>query len=178
VITTKANDITNKEAYATVGELVLIASALDDLLNEVVVTVLDLGQAVLIVPVVATLEAVRKIELLKERANHISQAAWKKSLKGFLDKVEKVFKARNIACHTVPVLNNGNWTLKPIAAAKLMKKLDLKTKTIPHVSVADLRSAITAGEAALGEGVNLIENFKRVSAEKARRDMARNKVTK
>ena len=63
MITTKANDITNKEAYATVGELVLIASALDDLLNE---TVLDLGQAVLIVPVVATLEAVRKIELLKE----------------------------------------------------------------------------------------------------------------
>jgi hypothetical protein len=144
----------------------------------VVVTVLHLGQAVLIVPVVATLDAVRKIELLKARANHIPQADWKKSLEGFLDKVEKVFKARNIACHTAPVLNNGNWTLKPIAAAKLMKKIDLKTKTIRHVPVSDLRSAIAAGEAALAEGVNLVENFKRVNAELARRDMARNKVTK
>jgi len=74
-VTTTADDITNKEAYATVGELVLIASALDALLNDVVVTVLDLGQAVLIVPVVATLDARRKIELLKERANYISQAS-------------------------------------------------------------------------------------------------------
>jgi len=53
-----------------------------------------------------------------------------------------------------------------------MKKIDLKTKTIRHVAVADLRSAITAGEATLVEGLNLIENFKRVNAEMARREIA------
>ena len=106
----------------------MISSALDTLLNQVVVEVLHLGQSAMIIPVVATLDPVRKIEILKDRAAHISNGNWKRALTKFLDKVESVFRHRNIACHTPPVLELGKWTLRPFAAAKMMKRIDLKEK--------------------------------------------------
>ena len=61
----------NREIFAVVGELVLIATALDTLLKSVLVAVLHLGSSPLIEPVVATLDSVRKIEILKERVPFI-----------------------------------------------------------------------------------------------------------
>ena len=56
------------EVYAVVGELVLMASGLDALLNSVMVQVLNLGASAMLEPVVATLDPGEKIEILKKRA--------------------------------------------------------------------------------------------------------------
>lgn len=56
-----------------------------------------------------------------------------------------------------------------MAAAKMLKKLDIKEKKLKHFSFDDLRTAISTGESPLGLGVNLVENFKRVNAEAVRR---------
>ncbi len=118
----------NRETYAIVGELVLISSALDTLLNQVMIEVLELGSSLMVMPVVASLDPARKIEILKARAAHFPKGDWKEGVNSFVKKVETVFKHRNIACHTPPKLEAGKWTLKPIAAAKLMKKLNIKEK--------------------------------------------------
>jgi hypothetical protein len=51
----------------------------------------------------------------------------------------------------------------------MLKKLDIEQKKLKHFSFDDLRTAIRTGESALGLGVNLVDNFKRVNAETARR---------
>ena len=163
----------NVEAFTVVGELVMISSAIDHLLNNVLIEVLDLGGASLLEPVVATLDPPRKVEILKERAAHITAKDWQKGITKFCDKVESVFRQRNIACHTPPVLQNGVWMFKPVAAAKLLKKLDIVKKQVPSVHLGDFRAAIKTGEAALGAGVQLIENFKRFNAEMKRRAAAK-----
>jgi hypothetical protein len=86
-----------------------------------------------------------------------------------VDQVESVFKYRNIACHTPGSLESGKWRFKPLAAAKMLKKLDLKKKKLQHFSFDDLRKAISTAEAALGAGENLVDNFARVNAENAKR---------
>ncbi len=96
-----------KENYAVVGELVLMSTGLDFLLNRVLMAVLDLGTSRMIEPVVATLDPTRKLEILKERAAHIANADWKKGVTKFCDKVESVFRQRNIACHTPPIFDDG-----------------------------------------------------------------------
>jgi len=159
----------NKEVFAIVGELVLIATALDTLLNAVVVEVLHLGSSPMIEPVVATLDPVRKIEILKERAPFITNDAWKKPVTRFLSKVESVFRHRNIACHMPAVLEDGKWTLTPVSAARLLKHLDVAKPTAKRFSFDDLKAAIAIGEQALAEGVGLVENFKRANAELAKR---------
>lgn len=123
-------------------------------------------------PVVATLDPSRKVEILKVRAAHITAKDWQKGITKFCDKVESVFRQRNIACHTPPVLQDGVWTFKPVAAAKLSKKLDITRKQVAPVHLADFKAAIKTGEAALGAGVTLIENFGRYNAEMKRRAVA------
>jgi hypothetical protein len=163
-----------KENYAVVGELVLMSTGLDFLLNRVLMAVLDLGTSHMIEPVVATLDPTRKLEILKERAAHIANADWKKGVTKFCDKVESVFRQRNIACHTPPIFDDGgSLTFKAVAAAKLFKTLDLSTKTARAFPLNDFRTAIKTGEAALGAGLNLIENFDRFNAEVKRRAAAK-----
>jgi len=114
---------------------------------------------------VGTLDPSRKVKILKERAAHITANDWRKSLMKFCDKVESVFRQRNIACHTPPVLEAGLWAFKPVAAAKLLKKLDVDNKQVPPVHLAQFEAAIKTGEAALGAGMQVIEKFKRLNAE-------------
>jgi hypothetical protein len=154
----------NKGVFATIGELVLVATALDTLLNAVVVQVLHLGSSPLIEPVVATLDAVRKIEILKERTDFIANEEWKKHVTAFVDKVESVIRQRNIACHMPAVLEKGRWTLTPVAAAKVLKHLDLDKPGARFFPINDLKDAIKTGERAMAEGVGLVENFKRFNA--------------
>lgn len=158
----QAND--NKEVYAIVGELVLIATALDTLLNSVVVQVLHLGSPPMIEPVVGTLDPVRKVEILKERAPHIQNEEWKKRVTAFVNKTESVFRQRNIACHMPAVLENGKWTLTPVSAARVLKHLDLKQPKAKRFPINDLKDAISTGEKALAEGLDVVENFKRLNA--------------
>ena len=163
----------SNESFAVVGELVMISTALDWLLNRVLITMLDLRGALLLEPVVATLDPARKVEILKARAASMPAKDWKKGVQKFCDRVDSVFKQRNIACHTTPILKHGVWTFKPVAAAKMLKQIDFTGKTVHASSVNDFRAAIKTGESALGDGMNLIENFNRANAEKKRRDAAK-----
>ena len=163
----------NRDAYATVGELILITNALDYQLASVLIVVLTLGDSPMLLPVIMTLESSRKVEILKTRASHISSKDWKNGLTEYLDKVERVLKFRNIACHTQPILENEEWTLRPFAAAKVYKNIDVKNKTLKAVTMKELRETITIAEAALGAGQNLIENFQRFNEELARRQAAK-----
>ncbi|MDR3500910.1 MAG: hypothetical protein P4L72_16980 [Parvibaculum sp.] len=161
-----------KEAYAVVGELILLATALDHQCNHVLIQVLNLGGAPLLEPVVATLDPVRKIEILKERAKHIGHVAWKTPLIKYLEKVEKINAQRNIACHRPLIPDGDDAVFGSVAAAKLLKNL---YKDRP--SAADLKKTIALGEVALGEGINLIENFERFNKEYELRNSTSHKPT-
>jgi hypothetical protein len=154
-----------KAAYAVVGELVLLSSALDDLVSRALIAVLDLGTSPLLEPVVATLDPVRKVEILKARAAHMPKGDWQDGVKRFCHKVESVFKQRNIACHTPPAFKDGVWTLHPSTAAKMFKGLDLPGGKMHPFPLNDLRTAISTGEAAFAAGLTLIENFERANSE-------------
>ncbi|MBG0794762.1 hypothetical protein IYY11_15515 [Methylocystis sp. H62] len=170
---TKKKAEQHKDTYAIVGELVMTATGIDWQLNRVLIEVLDIGGALMVEPVVATIDTRLKIEIIKERAKHISATDWKSNVGNYCNKVENVFKYRNIVCHTPAVLKNDSWTFKPVAAAKLLKKIDIAKKDVGHVSVGELVSAITAGREALGAGEILLENFRRLNAEKQRRTAPR-----
>jgi hypothetical protein len=159
----------HRDSFAIVGELVLISNALDYMLAQVLIEVLDLDRSPMLMAVIVTLDPARKLEILKGRAKHIAHPDWKKGVSSFVDKAERVYKYRNIACHTQPIFDRGKWTLQPFAAAKVFKDIDLTTRSIKPTSFDTLKTAIATGEAALGSGVNLIENFRRFNAEKARR---------
>ena len=51
------------------------------------------------------------------------------------------------------------------------KRLELEAKALkPSVAMHDLKNAISLGEQALGEGVNILDNFARADAERSRRE--------
>jgi hypothetical protein len=159
----------NKEIFAVVGELVLTATALDTLLNSVIVQVLHLGLSPMIEPVVGTLDPVRKIEILKERAPHIQNEERKERVMALVSKAESVFRQRNIACHMLAVLENGKCVLTPVSAARILKHLDLKQPKAKRFPINDLKDAISTGEKALAEGFDVVENFKRLNAQREKR---------
>jgi transcriptional regulator with XRE-family HTH domain len=162
---------TFQDAYAIVGELVLMVSALDHQLNHVLIQVLHLTDSPLLESVVATLDMTRKIEMLKERSKHLYQPNWKRPLLAYLDKLETVSKWRNIACHTVLNPNDKHGAaFVPTAAAKLLKALRPKDdQVLEKIPISDLRPQIKLGESALFQGLELIENFQRANAERIKR---------
>lgn len=167
----KSRDAKFRAAYASVGELVLIATAVDHQLNHVLMSVLSLTESPMLEPVVATLDTARKVEMLKARSKHIAQPSWSKPVLAYLEKVERVAKWRNIACHTalIPDQNHGA-VFAPAAAAKLLKALQLTEKPSSHrIPVAELEQAIKTGESALGAGQNIIENFQKLNAARVER---------
>jgi transcriptional regulator with XRE-family HTH domain len=160
-----------RDSYAVVGEMVLIATALDHQLNHVLIQVLHLAESPMLEAVVATLDTVRKIEMLKERAKYIAQSAWQKLVLSYVDKLERVSKWRNIACHAplIPDEKHGA-VFAPTAAAKLLKSLQIgKDPVAKRAPITDLKSAIKLGESALGDGLNLIDNFHKLNVERKRR---------
>jgi hypothetical protein len=166
---TNTNPKPHRDTYAIVGELILISNALDYLLADVLIEALHLTRSTMLMPVIMTLDPARKIEILKRRMKHIAQTDWRKRFVSFVDKAECVYRFRNIACHTQPILVAGNWTLQPFAAAKVLKDINVENHSIKPTTLDELKAAISAAEAALGSGVNLLENLKRLNAEKTRR---------
>lgn len=158
-------------SYAVVGELVLITSALDFQLNHVLIQTLNLGNSIMIEPVIATLDMVRKIEMLKERSKHITKTDWKKPLLSYLDKLESISKWRNIAAHNplIPDEKHGA-VFVPTQAAKLLKNLQIgEQQPLKRIPISDFTPKIKLGEAALGEGQVVIENFQKLNAERVKR---------
>ena len=160
-----------RAAYAVVGEFVLVTNALDYQLNHVLIQVLPLTDSPMLEAVIATLDTASKIELLKERSTHIAQPNWRKPVSSYLEKLERISEWRNIACHTALIPDNTHGAVfAPAAAAKLLKSLQIgEDPTARRIPIAELKSAITLGESALGEGQNLIENFQRFNAERVKR---------
>jgi transcriptional regulator with XRE-family HTH domain len=160
-----------RATYAIVGELVLITTALDHQLNHVLIQVLPLAESPMLEAAIATLDMVRKIDMLKARLKHISQLNWRKPVLAYLDKLERISKWRNIACHTVLIPDNKHGAVfAPAAAAKLLKTLELgESSAAKRVPISDLKSAITLAESTLGEGENIIQNFRKVNTERVKR---------
>jgi transcriptional regulator with XRE-family HTH domain len=157
-------------SYKLVGELVLLANALEYQLNHVLMQVLHLTESPMLEPVIATLDVVRKIEMLKVRSKHIAQHNWRKPLAGYLDKLEAVWKLRNLACHTplIPDSKHGA-VFAPAAAAKLLKTLRLENSSIERTPISKIKEGIAIGEHALGEGQTIVENFQRLNSEREKR---------
>jgi hypothetical protein len=158
-----------KEACAVVGELVLLYSALDHQLNRIIIEVMHLGMSPMLEAVVATLDARQKIEILKNRANHVKQKDWEKALTTHADRLERVSRLRNAACHTPMIRNEakGHFEFAPAAASKLMKSITIKDKNdyaVERLTLERMREIIHLGEKALGGGEDILTNFAKVRA--------------
>jgi hypothetical protein len=117
--------------------------------------------------VIATLDTVRKIEMLKARSKHIRQVNWKKPILTYLEKIEKISKWRNIAAHTLLVPHDKyGAAFAPAAAAKLLKSFQIGDQApTTKIPVSDMRPIIKLAEAALYEGEMVLQNFRKANAE-------------
>jgi hypothetical protein len=156
-----------KDACATVGELVLLYTSLDHQLNLIIIEVMYLAQSPMLEAVVATLDARQKVEMLKSRAAHIRQPNWKKAVKTHADRIERVAKIRNAACHSpmVPNKERDGFEFAPGAASKLLKSMTVRSKddyNIDRLTLGRLHEAIVIAEKALGGGEDILTNFVKV----------------
>jgi transcriptional regulator with XRE-family HTH domain len=170
-ITEKAQNARFRATYGVVGELILIATALDYQLNHILIQVLHLTESPMLESVIATLDLNRKIEMLKARSRHIGQLQWRNSVLSHLDKLERIYKWRNIAAHTALIPDDEHGAVfAPAAAAKLLRSLQIEEEPIANrIPVSDLKPIIKLAEKALYEGQNIIQNFVRLNAERLRR---------
>src|ERR1039458_4101614 len=123
-----------RNALSQVGEIVLLASALDHQLTHVVIEVLHLTKSPMLEPVVATLESSRKVEILKGRLRHIRQPNWKKAVVKYVNLIERVNRSRNIACHSQMILKGEKFIFTSSQATKLFKNLRLEgVPMVEHV---------------------------------------------
>jgi hypothetical protein len=153
-----------KNAYATVGELVLLHTALDHQLNHIIIEVMHLSQSPMLEAVVATLDPRQKIEMLKSRAAHIRQPDWKKAVKTHADRLERVAKIRNAVCHTpmVPSTKVDGFEFAPAAATKLLKSMTVRSKhdfSVERLTLEHLEQAKLLAMKALGSGEDILVNF-------------------
>ena len=154
-----------KAFYATVGELVLHATTLDSLLNTLLIEMYQFSNSAWLEAIIGTLDAARKIEILKSHARSISYAKASKPIKEFLGKVEVVFKQRNIVCHTPPTYENGSWGFRPTTAAKMLSPSNIYSPKMIRESFNNLKAAISTADAALQAGWELIDFYRRTNAE-------------
>jgi hypothetical protein len=98
----------DKAFYATVGELVVLSTTIDAMLNSLLIEIYGLGNSLWLHAIIGTLDTARKIEALKSNAKAISYANMSKPLEEFLGSAEIVIKQRNIVCHTPPTYENGS----------------------------------------------------------------------
>jgi hypothetical protein len=162
-----------KDAYAKVGELVLLYTALDHQLNDVLIEVIRLAQSPIRMreALVATLDPRQKIEMLKSRAAHIRQQGWKKAVKAHAGRLERVAKIRNAVCHTpmVPNKKGNGFEFAPVAAAavKPAKNMAFKSKddySIEGMTLDHVQEAKTLAMKALGGGEAILTKFAKARA--------------
>ena len=166
-----AQDTKFQAAYAVVGELVLITTALDNQLNHILIQALHLTESPMLESVVATLDMARKIEMLKARSKHISNLKWSKPVLSYLHKLERISKWRNIACHN-PLIpdNKAGAVFIPTAAARILNSLKLnKPPDARRIPIADVIPEIKGGESALFDGQLIIQSLQAANAERKQR---------
>ena len=154
-----------KDACAVVGEITLLFTALDHQVNHIIIEVMNLAPSPFLEPVVATLDTRQKIEILKAHAKHIRQKDWKKAIQTHADRMERVARVRNAACHTplIPVTTPARFEFAPAAASKLLKSLTIVDRDnfrSDRLTLEQVREAIPIAEKALGGGEDIIRNFR------------------
>ncbi|SHG45925.1 hypothetical protein [Bradyrhizobium erythrophlei] len=164
-----------KDACAVIGEIALLYTALDHQVNHIVIEVMSLAPSPLLEPVVATLDTRQKIEMLKAHAKHIRQKDWKKAVQTHADRMERIARIRNAACHTPLVpKSKGGFEFAPAAASKLLKSItiiDREKYTSDRLTLEQVREAIPVAEKTLGGGENILDNFRKLRTEMARRKL-------
>jgi hypothetical protein len=160
-----------KDAYAKVGELVLLYTTLDQQLNDVIIEVMRLAQSPIRMreALVVTLDPRQKIEMLKSRAAHIRRQGWKKAVKTHADRLERVAKIRNAVCHTpmVPNKKGDSFEFAPAASAKLLKNMMFRSKddySIEGLTLDHVQEAKTLAMKALGGGEDILAKFAKARA--------------
>ena len=156
------------DACRIVGELILISSALDHQFNKIVVALLSLGAKDFVEPVVATLDMPRKLEMVKGYMKHMSPSTWHDPIKRHVEAIESVSKQRNLAAHSVLNFQDGKAILTSSAATRILRALDMKTKTINVIHLQPIVDAIRRAERALREGQILLLELQRLERERAR----------
>jgi hypothetical protein len=165
-----------KDACAAVGELALLYTALDHQLNRIIIEieVMHLEISPMLESVVATLDARQKIEMLKSRAGHVEKADVKKALKTHADRLERVSRMRNAACHT-PLVPKGDGGLEfaPAAASKLLKSMTVRSRddyTVERLTLERVLEVIPLAEKALGGGEDILSYYAKVRAAISRKE--------
>jgi hypothetical protein len=154
------------EFFSAVGELVLWASKLDEQMIGICISLLMLGDSRMLPPVLASLDPARKLDMLKARGKLIEEPTWRSKLLKYVEAVEAVNRVRNIACHSVFRLRAGSPVLVSIAAAKIFRGIDLKSKSLPDAATLEsLHEAIGAAEEAFQGGKVVLKNLQRVERE-------------
>ena len=152
----------------SVGELVFWASAIDAQLTLAVIRVCSLKEIPMLEPVVAELDARRKVEILRTRSKHIKKAAWSKGITKWTDKVEKVNRYRNTVAHHQVALSDGKLTLYSAQATKLLKSIkDLKPA--PARTIDDIKQWVETARDAYEQGQNVLANLDRFAEEVTKR---------
>jgi transcriptional regulator with XRE-family HTH domain len=167
----KAQNARFRAAYGVVGELILITTALDYQLNHILIQVLHLTESPMLESVIATLEMNRKIEMLKARSKHIQRPNWRTAVLSHLEKLERIWKWRNIAAHTALIPDDKDGAVfAPAAAAKLLKSFQVDEEPVANrTPISDLKPIIKLAESALYDGQKILLNFVKVNEERVRR---------
>ncbi|MCW8283460.1 hypothetical protein K7A42_21410 [Agrobacterium sp. InxBP2] len=162
------------EICAVVGRMILMASLLDNQMAEILIDVLTLDRTPNLLPVVATLDPARKVEILKGNLRHMPEGIWRKELKSYVAGVEAANRARNICGHSMLIERDGKILLASNSAAKLFKGLNRETKTIERVEIDTIRLDIRKAEETFQHGMTVRENFERFAEEfRSRRRLKR-----
>jgi hypothetical protein len=159
-----------KDACAHIGEIILLSTALDYQLTEVVIEVMHLEHSPMLETVVATLDSRQKIEMIKARARKLSNKDWRKALLDYVDKIEKTARVRNAAAHTAlfPTKNANGFEFAPAQASKILKSMKITGReyALERVTLDDVKAAVPVAEQALGDGITVLENFSKLRAAK------------
>jgi len=155
----------DKSFYAMVGELVVASTTLDDQMTSLLVYIFSGESNVCFAPILATLDAARKIEIIKAHCKMNSFARIPKALNIYTGKVEKVFKQRNIVCHTPPSREEGKWGYRPVALAKILHPRNTYNSSWAKDSLDKISEAISLAHVALQAGSDLIESYEKHRAE-------------
>jgi len=158
--------VIDEKAATTVGRLILIAAELDAQLNAVCMEALLVPESHFGLPLVATLDAPRKIEILKSWAKHLEAENWRKMLTRYAEEAEEVMRLRNIAAHSLYRQEGEKFTFASLGAAKLLKSIEKPGKA---VELAHLDAAFERARATLQMGEEVYQNFQRVRLEMGRR---------
>lgn len=151
-----------------------MASLLDNQMAEILIDVLTLNRTPNLLPVVATLDPARKVEILKANLRHMPEGIWRKELKSYVAGVEAANRARNICGHSMLIERDGKILLASNSAAKLFKGLNKETKTIERVEIDTIRLDIRKAEETFQHGMTVRENFERFAEEfRSRRRLKR-----